>query len=29
MSEPQEPRVVINDRRRIDPVTGAVRVPAG
>jgi molecular chaperone GrpE len=29
MSEPQEPRVVINDRRRIDPVTGALRVPAG
>jgi molecular chaperone GrpE len=29
MSEPQEPRVVIHDRRRIDPVTGAVRVPAG
>ncbi|MGY1801779.1 nucleotide exchange factor GrpE [Blastococcus sp. SYSU D00922] len=29
MSEPQEPRVVINDKRRIDPVTGAVRVPAG
>jgi molecular chaperone GrpE len=29
MSEPQEPRVVINDRRRIDPVTGAVRVPGG
>jgi molecular chaperone GrpE len=29
MTEPQEPRVVINDRRRIDPVTGAVRVPAG
>ena len=29
MSEPEEPRVVINDRRRIDPVTGAVRVPAG
>ena len=29
MSEPQEPRIVINDRRRIDPVTGAVRVPAG
>ncbi len=28
MSEPQEPRVVINDRRRIDPVTGTVRVPA-
>ena len=29
MTEPQEPRVVINDKRRIDPVTGAVRVPAG
>ncbi|WP_116450810.1 nucleotide exchange factor GrpE [Blastococcus litoris] len=29
MSEPQEPRVVIHDKRRIDPVTGAVRVPAG
>ncbi len=29
MSEPQEPRVVITDKRRIDPVTGAVRVPAG
>jgi molecular chaperone GrpE len=29
MSEPEEPRVVINDKRRIDPVTGAVRVPAG
>ncbi|TFV76727.1 nucleotide exchange factor GrpE [Blastococcus sp. CT_GayMR19] len=29
MTEPQEPRVVINDRRRIDPVTGARRVPAG
>jgi len=23
MSEPQEPRIVINDKRRIDPVTGA------
>jgi molecular chaperone GrpE len=29
MTEPQEPRVVIHDKRRIDPVTGAVRVPAG
>ncbi|MET0765573.1 MAG: nucleotide exchange factor GrpE [Blastococcus sp.] len=29
MSEPEEPRVVIHDKRRIDPVTGAVRVPAG
>jgi len=29
MSEPQEPRVVIHDKRRIDPVTGEVRVPAG
>jgi molecular chaperone GrpE len=29
MSEPQEPRIVIHDKRRIDPVTGAVRVPAG
>jgi molecular chaperone GrpE len=29
MSEPQEPPVVIHDKRRIDPVTGAVRVPAG
>jgi molecular chaperone GrpE len=29
MSESQEPRVVIHDKRRIDPVTGAVRVPAG
>jgi len=23
MTEPQEPRIVINDKRRIDPVTGA------
>jgi molecular chaperone GrpE len=29
MSEPQEPPVVITDKRRIDPVTGALRVPAG
>jgi molecular chaperone GrpE len=29
MSESEEPRVVIHDKRRIDPVTGAVRVPAG
>src|SRR5688572_1481456 len=29
MSEPEEPRVVITDKRRIDPVTGALRVPAG
>ena len=29
MSEPEEPRVVIHDKRRIDPVTGAARVPAG
>jgi molecular chaperone GrpE len=29
MSEPEEPRVVIHDKRRIDPVTGALRVPAG
>src|SRR5829696_5352413 len=29
MTEPQEPRVVIHDKRRIDPVSGAVRVPAG
>lgn len=29
MTEPREPRVVINDKRRIDPITGAVRVPAG
>jgi molecular chaperone GrpE len=29
MSEPQEPPVVITDKRRFDPVTGAVRVPAG
>ena len=29
MTEPEEPRVVINDKRRIDPVTGALRVPAG
>jgi molecular chaperone GrpE len=29
MSEQEEPRVVIHDKRRIDPVTGAVRVPAG
>ena len=30
--EPQEeeqPRVVIRDKRRIDPTSGAVRVPAG
>jgi len=25
----EQPRVVIRDKRRIDPVTGAVRVPAG
>jgi molecular chaperone GrpE len=29
MSEPEEPRVVIHDKRRIDPVTGERRVPAG
>jgi len=32
MSEPRDeetPRVVIRDKRRIDPVTGTVRVPAG
>jgi molecular chaperone GrpE len=32
MSEPQggeEPRVVIRDKRRIDPTSGEVRVPAG
>jgi molecular chaperone GrpE len=32
MSEPRDeeaPRVVIRDKRRIDPVTGEVRVPAG
>ena len=29
MSEPEEPRVVIHDKRRIDPETGALRVPAG
>src|SRR4051794_8277638 len=25
----EQPRVVIRDKRRIDPVTGEVRVPAG
>jgi molecular chaperone GrpE len=29
MSEPQEPPVVIHDKRRIDPVRGGVRLPAG
>ena len=32
MSEPRDeeaPRVVIRDKRRIDPISGAVRVPAG
>jgi molecular chaperone GrpE len=28
-SEEEAPRVVIRDKRRIDPVTGEVRVPAG
>jgi molecular chaperone GrpE len=28
-SEEEAPRVVIRDKRRIDPVTGQVRVPAG
>jgi molecular chaperone GrpE len=32
MSEPRDdeaPRVVIRDKRRIDPTSGTVRVPAG
>jgi molecular chaperone GrpE len=29
MTSGEEPRVVIRDKRRIDPVTGQVRVPAG
>ena len=27
--EEEQPRVVIRDKRRIDPTSGAVRAPAG